>query len=162
MQIMEKKPCRFCKNYGILFKKNGGIKGIGCKELNARLTPDVVSEGVACTNYEEDLLFKTVDDVESFVCDRKCSGCEYAHYDHDGDAYPGNDDGNCAGCYTELDGFYDDCKKLPLNELIDKYTYGNDKLCAFYICGNFEQYFRGYQRVKKGDTSVFVKRSVVE
>ncbi len=155
---MEKKPCRYCKNFGLLFKRNGAIRGIGCKVLNARLTPDVVSEGVACTDYEEDLEFKTVADVESFVCDQKCSGCEYAHYDQDGNAYPGNDDGNCAGCWEELNEFNEDCKKLSLEELIQKYTYTNDKLCAFYVSGNFRQYFDGYWRTKKGDTNVFIKK----
>ena len=148
------KTCRYCNHYGIVFKKNGGIKFIGCSATNHPLRPDEATEDSICGSFEEDIEFKNRDDVSAYVCDMKCSGCEYANYDREGMAYPGED---CLGCQQELNEFWSDYHKLSLQQLIDKYTLGNDKVLAFYWCGNFEDYFKGFKRVKKGDTLAFIK-----
>lgn len=148
------KTCRYCKHYGIVFKKNGGIKFIGCRATNHPLRPDEATDDSICGTFKEGLEYTQKRQVAEFVCDSKCSGCEYAAYDLDGNAYPSDE---CCGCAEELNGFWDDYDKLTLQELIDKYTYGNDRVLALYMCGNFWDYFRGYKLVKKGDVRSFIK-----
>lgn len=149
------KTCRYCKHYEIVFKKNGGIKFIGCRATNHPLRPDEATEDSVCGSFEEDIEFKDRDDVSIFVMDLKCSGCEYAAYDGNGNAYPSDE---CwGGCNGDLDEFWEDYKKLPLEKLINRYTLGNDKVLSLYNCGNFGDYFKGYKLVKKGDVRSFIK-----
>ena len=136
--------CGYCKHFG-LWDENGTITGFKCKAQNLKMDCDTANQERNCAEYVEELEFKTKEDVADFVFDRKCSGCEYAHripgtyLDEPGDP---EDCGSCA----DIPEFWNDYDKLSLEELIKKYTLGNDQLMAYYWCGNFADLFRSWKK----------------
>lgn len=135
MEISYYHSCGYCKHFNA--KNRNGAYHWYCEKTNEWLRKDYAKNINGCADFDKDLSFTSKQDVEDFIWDRKCAGCEYSVIDRDGNEGPDyGEDSYCCGCGTELNEVMSEIDKTDdLNLLIRRYTCGNDRTdWEFFRC----------------------------
>lgn len=143
MEVEYQHSCGYCAHF-CAHEDSKGEYRLYCSRSKSYLRKDYTLNINTCSDFEKELTFNTRQDVEDYIYDIHCGGCEYSKFDRNGNEGPDfGEDSECGGCLAELNELWADFDKTDdLNLLIRRFS-----------CGNDRTQWEGYRYIKGDDES---------